>query len=372
MNRLRKIYNWQKNGWPHFVYDEEAVIPLVMDYHRLSGQSQGLIKGVTSEDAIEASIDHMIEEALKTSAIEGEYLDREDVRSSLKKQLGLFGEEVQVKDQRAIGASELMLACRDAASTRLTQKMLYAWHTMIMRGTVGVRVGGYRKHADPMQVVSGALGKQKIHFEAPPSKDIPSEMRAYLKWYKKSGSDEQLRVRLSPIRSGLAHIYFESLHPFEDGNGRIGRAISLKVLSEGLSTPLLLNLSKMISEHKKEYYGQLERTQKKLDVTEWLLFFIKMIVLGQEDANQAVIYTLELKKFWKERSGLLNKRQAKAIRRMTRDGRDGFEGGINARKYMSITKASKATATRDLQDLLSQGLLSRSGQGKSTSYTLHI
>ena len=367
---MRRIYNWQKEGWPHFTYDISEVDGLLYQYATLMGRYAGVFQSTTQDERLTTTIDRMIIEALKTSEIEGEFLSQKDLRSSIRNNLGLNPKAEQIKDKRAQGAAELMVACRNTYDQPMTQKMLFQWHQMLMAGSSGIKVGAWRTHQEPMQVISGATGKQKVHFEAPPSEDIPAEMKRFVLWFNSSGKDESYRRFKAPIRSAIAHIYFESLHPYEDGNGRIGRAISEKALSQGNGSPVLLSLSKAINAKRREYYQSLERTQKSLDITAWLHFFINIILTAQQDAIDTVEYSIRKKKFWAQHKDHLNDRQAKVIRRITRDGPDSFEGGLNARKYMAIAKTSKATATRDLQELVSKQIVVPIGGGRSRGYRL--
>lgn len=366
----RKIYNWQQDGWPRFVYDAAPLEPLLHEYTALSGIFAGTNENSTTNDQIKATVDFMITEALKTSEIEGEYLSQKDLRSSIKNNLGLSNPKEKVRDLKAKGAADLMIACRTAFDKPLSRKMLFSWHRMIMADDNTVKIGAWRSHAEPMQVISGALGKVKIHYEAPPSAQVASEMKHYVIWYNRSLKEDYPHSYQAPIRSALAHLYFESIHPFEDGNGRIGRALSDKALSQGHGTPVLLSLSKTISDKRQDYYNALERAQKKLDVNEWLHYFLNVCIQAQRDAIERIRYSIKKKNFWQSHKDLLNDRATKVIKRMTKDGPDGFDGYLNARKYMAITKCSKATATRDLQELLAAGILNAIGEGRSRSYAL--
>jgi len=366
----RKIYNWQQDGWPRFVYDAAPLEPLLHEYTALSGIFAGTNENSTTNDQIKATVDFMITEALKTSEIEGEYLSQKDLRSSIKNNLGLSNPKEKVRDLKAKGAADLMIACRTAFDKPLSRKMLFSWHRMIMADDNTVKIGAWRSHAEPMQVISGALGKVKIHYEAPPSAQVASEMKHYVIWYNRSLKEDYPHSYQAPIRSALAHLYFESIHPFEDGNGRIGRALSDKALSQGHGTPVLLSLSKTISDKRQDYYNALERAQKKLDVNEWLHYFLNVCIQAQRDAIDRIRYSIKKKYFWQSHKDLLNDRATKVIKRMTKDGPDGFDGYLNARKYMAITKCSKATATRDLQELLAAGILNAIGEGRSRSYAL--
>lgn len=364
-------YNWQLPEWPRFLYDEDKVTAPLFDFARQTGRASGLIEGLTKDIKSHVVIDMMIAEAMKTSEIEGEYLSRKDVMSSIKKNLG-FNTSRQVADKRAQGAAALMADVRDTYKKPLTDQMLFSWHEMIMQGSRGINTGQWRTHVAPMQVVSGTIGKEKVHFEAPPSKRVPDEMQEFIRWFNQTAPKTKADQFKSPIRSAIAHLYFESIHPFEDGNGRIGRAIAEKALSQGLGYPVLLSLSKSIEANKKAYYKQLMAAQSTHEVTAWVRHFVNTILNAQEDAEKQIRFSLQKTKYFDHFKEHLNNRHKKVIRRMLDAGEEGFQGGMTAKKYMSITRTSKATATRDLQQLVQLGALKPSGSGRSTHYEVAL
>ena len=366
-NRLMQ-YNWQQSDWPDFCYDVTAVQDDLFAFADKSGQVSGLLKALPDQAQSEAILDVMIAEAIKTSEIEGEYLSRPDVASSIRNQIGLNAAPEPVKDLAAKGAAELMVSVRETWGEKLTQKRLFDWHRMMLQGAPRIKVGAWRTHAEPMQVVSGALGKSVVHFEAPPSAQVPKEMRAYIGWFNESRSS----IKSAPIRSALAHLYFESIHPFEDGNGRIGRALSEKALSQGLDRPVLLSLSKTIEANRHAFYDALKASQRSNEVTDWLIYFVRLILDAQMDAEEQINFVLRKTRFFDCHEGHLSERQLKVIRRMLEEGHDGFRGGINASKYGSLTRVSKATATRDLQALVERGVLLPVGGGRSQRYELSL
>lgn len=229
-------------------------------------------------------------------------------------------------------------------------------------------LGAWRTHAEPMKVISGAVGKTKVHFEAPPSVELPRRMEQFVQWFN-TGS---LTIKHGPVRSALVHLYFESLHPFEDGNGRIGRALSEKALSQGLRRPVLLSLSQVIEANKKSYYAALEQAQRSNEVTSWIRYFVGVVVEAQSKAEEQVDFVLRKAKFFDAYKDVLSDRAVKVVRRMLDEGPGGFEGGMNARKYSSLTGVSKATATRDLQSMVEQGVFVPVGGGRSTRYELRV
>ncbi|MGK0240719.1 MAG: Fic family protein [Candidatus Pelagisphaera sp.] len=220
----------------------------------------------------------------------------------------------------------------------------------------------------PIQVVSNPYGNRKVHFEAPSSSRVPVEMKAFIDWFNESENT----VVHAPVRAAIAHLYFESIHPFEDGNGRIGRAISEKAISQGLSRPAVLSLPRTIEAKKNRYYDALEDAQKSNEISSWIHYFVKMALVAQEDAERQVEFVLRKTKFFDCFRSDLNDRQLNVIRRMLDEGPDSFEGGMNARKYISIAKTSKATATRDLQRLVELGVLEPHGGGRSARYRLLV
>jgi Fic family protein len=267
-----------------------------------------------------------------------------------------------------------MIDVRNTYKEKLTKEKLFSWHEMLLEGNTEVRVGSWRTHEEPMQIVSGALGKQKIHYEAPPSDRVPAEMDEFVTWFNETGPGGHQEIRKPPVRSAIAHLYFETIHPFEDGNGRIGRAIAEKALSQGVGRPMLLSLSSTIEADKKAYYHALERTQHSNEITSWMTYFVRTILAAQVQSEGLMDFTLKKTKFFDRFTDLLNDRQLIVVRRMLEEGPKGFGGGMNAGKYLSLTKTSKATATRDMQDLVEKGVfvLIGDGGGRSTKYQVNL
>jgi len=222
-----------------------------------------------------------------------------------------------------------------------------------------------------MQVVSGAIGREKIHFEAPPSIKVKKEMRQFIQWFNDTAPGGKKEITKAPVRAAIAHLYFESIHPFEDGNGRIGRAIAEKAFSQTIGRPVLMSLSQTIEADKKLYYKALENAQRSNEITEWITYFVHAIFKAQLKAKEMITFTLKKTKFLDRFKEQLNARQLKVIERMLREP-DGFKGGMTAKKYTSITKVSKATATRDLQELTAFGAIESIAAGRSTHYRLKM
>jgi Fic family protein len=321
---------------------------------------------------METVVDMMVAEAIKTSEIEGEYLSRKDVLSSIKKNLGLISPHEKIKDKKAEGIGELMTDVRNTFKEELSKEKLFAWHKMIMANSKDVEVAKWRTHKEPMQVISGAMGKQKVHFEAPPSAIVPKQMGQFVQWFNLTAPGGKKEIKKAPLRSAIAHLYFETIHHFEDGNGRIGRAIAEKALSQGIGRPVMLSLSRTIEANKKKYYAALEKAQKQNEITAWVNYFVHAILDAQIEAEEQIDFTLKKVKFFDRFKDQLNNRQLTVIKRMLQEGAKGFEGGMNAGKYAGITKISKATATRDLQLLAEIGAFIVSGGGRSTSYSVNL
>ena len=362
-------YFWETNDWPNFTYElDDSCEKNLYAFAQHSGRVGGLVEGLDDKDQSETLVQMMVVEAIKTSEIEGEYLSRQDVISSVRNNLGLSAPLENVGDKRAESAAALMMAVRDGYDTPLSEDVLFDWHTKLLGWDRRVSVGAWRTHEEPMHVISGPIGKEKVHFEAPPSRRVSDEMKKFINWFNTTAPGAAYTIDKPPLRSALAHLYFESIHPFEDGNGRIGRSISEKALSQGLGGPVIMSLSATIEANKKIYYEELKAAQRSRDVSAWVSFFSNVCLEAQTQAEKQIRFTLQNAKLFDRFEDQMNKRQVRVVRRMLKAGLDGFEGGMNARKYVSITKASKATATRDLRALLEMGVIKAKGGGRSTRY----
>jgi Fic family protein len=367
-------YNWQQKNWTDFQYSLHAVEDDLFLFAEKVGKVTGVLNALPDDTKMEAIIDVMVSEAIKTSEIEGEYFSRKDVMSSIKNNLGINQSLEKISNKQAEGIGELMIDVRNTFSDKLSEEKLFAWHKMILRKVKNIKVGGWRQHEEPMQIVSGPIGKQKVHYEAPPSTRVPVEMKKFISWFNNTAPGGAQEIKKAPVRSAIAHLYFESIHPFEDGNGRIGRAIAEKALSQGIGRPVLMSLSKTIEANKNAYYNALEKAQRSNEITDWINYFVKTIVAAQAEAEEQIDFTLRKAKFFDRFKDRLTERQLKVIRRMLEEGPSGFKGGMNAGKYGSITKVSKATATRDLQDLLQMGAFIHFGEGggRSVKYQVNL
>lgn len=364
-------YNWQQPDWPEFRYDLKAVEDALFAFAQKAGNIGGLIKGLPDKAQQEAIVDLMVSEAIKTSQIEGEDLLRSDVTSSIKNNLGLNPKHEKVGDKKAQGVGELMVEVRNTFAAPLTEAVLYNWHKMLMGAfTKRMTVGAWRDHAEPMQIISGAYGKQQVHFEAPPSSAVASEMKSFISWFNDTAPGGKNAIKYPPVRAAIAHIYFETIHPFEDGNGRIGRAISEKALSQGLGRPVVMSLSKAMEAKRKLYYKSLEAAQQSNEITDWIKYFINTTIEAQDDAENMIGFILFKARLFDRFGDKMNDRQTKAVTRMLESGPAGFEGGMRTQKYMKITGASKATTARDLQQLVEIGIFKQLGDGRSTHYEI--
>lgn len=243
---------------------------------------------------------------------------------------------------------------------------------MLMKGFEHVSRGEWRKHSKPMRVVSGPMGAETVHFEAPPSERVPAEMNRYIEWFNNTGPAGANKISWAPIRTAIAHLYFETIHPFEDGNGRIGRAISEKALSQGLGRPALLSMSEAIEANRSDYYAALKQAQRSNEISDWIVWFTTTLISAQERAEEKIDFTLKKARLFDRVRGKINDRQLNVLRRMAAMGPGGFEGGMSAKKYQAMTGASKATATRDLRDLVDKDALKSTGGGRSIRYHLNI
>ncbi|MEW8414949.1 MAG: Fic family protein [Candidatus Thiodiazotropha sp.] len=376
---MNKCYNhamrwiWQQPGWPDFRYDKSALedreLAFRINSERLAGSFDAL--PVASQE--DATIDLMLTEAIKTSAIEGEDLDRESVRSSL---LSLITSETLPgnTDQKAAGAASLLVDVRKNWRSSLKGELLGKWQSMAVteqRYTSIVR-GAYRNDPSPMQIVSGPYGREKVHYEAPPAIQVPDKMAKLIDWYNQTsplGGDKAIP---GIARAGIAHLWFEVIHPFDDGNGRVGRAVADHALSQSLGYPTTACLATAIEADKKSYYLQFEKASRaSLDVNVWLDYFADTIIKAQEIAREEVDFVLAKRRFYEAYGNQLNDRQARMVSRVFAEGRKGFEGGITTKKYEAITKCPNRTASRDLSDLVAKGIIiPLPGGGRTTRYEL--
>ncbi len=365
------LYNWQLPDWPRFRYDLAGLEPLFLEFAEKAGLLRGLLAGLDTDTRDDNALAQLVSEAVNTSAIEGERLNPDEVMSSICNQLGRNRQPVPVRDRRSEGVAALMLDVRKSYDKPLDKATLLRWHRLLFEGWAArdLTVGAYRAHEEPMQIVSCRSESDGIRFEAPPSAQVPSEMARFIGWYNDTAPGAPHAIVQPPVRAALCHLYFESIHPFEDGNGRIGRALTGKALAQHFGAPPLLPLSATLHKHRKAYYDALQASSTTNEVTGWVRTFMAMLIQSLNDVESELRFLLEKIRFF-ARFKDLNARQVKVLTHMAREGSKGFAGGMTAAKYQAIAKTSKATATRDLTDLHIVGGLVRTGAGSGVRYSL--
>jgi Fic family protein len=364
-------WNWQQAEWPIFSYDPKALELLEQQFLRQAGEFVGAIRHVSADDRQNLRIELIGEEAVKTSQIEGAILNRDSVQSSLRHQLGLGPDAPDIPPAER-GIAKMMIDLYEHFDAELANRTMFAWHSMLMAGDRSIAaVGSYRTHDDPMQIVSGPIHKRTVHFEAPPSSAVPDEMRRFIAWFRDTAPNGAHPLP-ALARAGLAHLHFVCIHPFEDGNGRIGRALAEKSLAQNLGHPTLIALAYTIERKRKDYYAALERNNKDMEVAGWLEYFARTVLDAQRNTIKRVDFYVAKAKFYERLRGRFNARQDRVIARMFKEGIDGFKGGLSAENYIAIVKTSRATATRDLQDLVEKGALTRTGELRHTRYWLNL
>jgi len=365
-------YNWQQSDWTEFKYDFKKLEKYLYLFSEKIGLSKGSLNALSKKHKSQTLIEILVSEAIKTSEIEGEFLSRKDVMSSIKNNLGLSSDTSNVRDINAKGMANLVTEVRNNYQLPLDENVMFNWHKMIFSSKTRVTVGRWRIYNEPMQVISGRYGKEIVHFEAPPSIQVQKEIKSFIEWFNSTAPNGLNEIKFAPIRCAIAHLYFETIHPFEDGNGRVGRAIAEKALLQSVGYPLLLSLSVAIESDRIGYYEALKTAQRSNTITEWLIYFMKIILKALDHSVELINFTLQKAKLFDHYNSELNERQTKVLKRMLIDGPNQFEGGMTAKKYMGITKTSKATATRDIQKLNELGVFKLIGGGRSTAYIIQF
>ena len=361
---------WQQKDWPHFFYKANLLLADIGEASRLVGELETVCRTVSEQEKLTALERVLADDAMETAAIEGEILRRSSVRASIRKRIGLPVEQDDW-DVRADGLVAMLLDARNSVQRPLTTEKLLGWHAALFlsgySGLKKIRAGRYRG-AEEMQIVSGPIGRETIHYIAPPQNVLDDEMGRFLEWV--NTNDEHNTM----LKAGIAHLWFIMIHPFDDGNGRIGRAVTDHVMAE--KYPALMNLvsfSKYISKDRKGYYTVLEEAGKKdMDITAWLQWFLKTLIAAMQESQWMVERVVMKARFWQQHKDTpINARQVKVINRLLDVG-EKFEGTISTRKYVGMTKCSKVTASRDLSDLADKKiLLKTSSGGRSTSYVMY-
>ena len=364
-----KLYIWQSADWPKWRYDLSALTGPLTEVSRAQGLLLGRLADVGMALRDQASLAALTEDVVKTSEIEGEVLNVQSVRSSIARRMGVDIGAVAPVDRHVEGVVEMVLDATTRATDLLTAERLFGWHAALFptgySGITRIEVGQWRTDAEgPMQVVSGHVGRRKVHFQAPPAQALAAEIDRFLAWANSETGEPTL------IKAGLAHLWFVTLHPFDDGNGRIARAVGDLFLARADGSPQrFYSLSAQIQRERKDYYEVLERTQKgSLDVTGWLSWFLGTLGRAVASSQTTLDAVLVKARFWQRWAGQpLNERQVKLLNRLL----DGFDGKLTSSKWATIAKCSPDTALRDITQLLDLGVLQKTpGGGRSTGYEL--
>lgn len=360
-------WNWELPNWPKFSYNSEQISKKDRKFLLSIGSAFAFLKNIEEREYNQFVVEILSWEGLESSRIEGEILDRESFQSSVKQHFGLNTKQKQEANKESRMAT-LLCDVYESFNKPLTHKMLWQWHNRLFKDQAHiVDCGRYRTHTEPMQIISSRYDSPRVFFEAPPSVQIQDEMTAFVHWFNTPNESESILGR-----AAIVHVYFESIHPFEDGNGRIGRVLVEKVLSQAVERPVLIAVSKVLEKRKKEYYAALERCNRTLEIGEWVEFFADVVLQAQEESMSFLYFLIEKSKMLMAMSGKLNQRQEKVLLRMFAEGLGGFKGGLSAENYIAITKTSRATATRDLIDLVQKAVLIKTGELRHTRYWLNI
>ena len=371
MRRL-PVYIHQLPHWPRFTWSHEQVASLLAETRNRQGRILGRMEALGFHLQAEANLQTLTLDVLKSSEIEGELLDADQVRSSIARRLGMNIAGLVSSDRHVDGIVEMMMDATQQFQQPLSPERLFGWHAALFptgrSGMHMIRVAAWRdnKKDDPMQVVSGAMGKERVHFEAPDAERLEEEMNHFINWFNEDTQTDPV------IKAAIAHLWFVTVHPFDDGNGRIARAIADMLLSRADgSAQRFYSMSAQIRKERKDYYDILEHTQKgSMDITKWLMWFLQCLGRAISATDETLAAVLTKARFWeKHASTQLNQRQQQMLNILL----DGFEGKLNTSKWAKITRSSQDTALRDIQDLLNKGMLIKEeGGGRSTSYRILI
>lgn len=365
----RRTYLWQRPDWPQWCFDAAALAAPLVEVHRAQGHLAGRMADLGPAQRDQATLQVLTQEVITTSAIEGERLDLDAVRSSVARKLGLDIGALARSDRHVDGVVDVVLDATRNFDQPLTPERLFGWHAALFptgySGRTRITVAAWRTDASgPMQVVSGPVGREKVHFEAPPAAALPAQTQAFFDWFEAASAGDAI------IKAGLAHLWLVTLHPFDDGNGRLSRAVGDMALARAEGThQRFYSFSAQIQRERKDYYDQLEATQKgPLDVTPWLHWFLGCLLRAVQGADATLAGVLDKAQFWQRWAGTpMNARQTLVLNRVL----DGMEGKLNNAKWAAMGKCSADTALRDINDLLHKGVLARmEGGGRNTAYIL--
>ena len=374
LNRREFEWVWEQPNWPHFTWDKDVVSPFVSDFLLGAEWQSGALSFVGGNDLVNVSLDWLTDEMIETSAIEGEALRRDSVRASLLHYLGLGVSPHDSRRRAEQGMAELAADLYETFDQPLTHDMLFQWHLMVVQHDPAIReIASYRSGPESVRIVTlrhEYAGQGSLNYLGPPGTRVAPEMDRFVEWF--NGNLEGATPGDALALAGIAHLYFECIHPFEDGNGRIGRAIAEKALAMCLGRPSLIPLSRTINKHRSNYYRALESCKASLNANTWQQWFARTTVEALAHGRQRLVRYGEQARLFSRIDSALNDRQRKALMRMFREEPDGFRGGMSAGNYQTITGAASATATRDLGALVDLGALRRTGKGKGTRYWLNL
>jgi Fic family protein len=364
-----KAFIHQQVNWPNFTWENDDIINLLSEARNLQGRLIGKMESLGFDLINEAILDTLTLDVIKSSEIEGEYLNPEQVRSSIARRLGMEIVGSVESDRNIDGVVEMMLDATQNCFKLLTAERLFDWHAALFptgrSGMYRITVADWRKDTNgPMQVVSGAMGKEKVHFQAPDSSLVEKEMNLFLDWFNNNQKIDLV------LKAAIAHLWFVTIHPFDDGNGRMARALTDMLLAQSdKSNQRFYSMSAQIRIERKEYYEMLEKAQKgNLDITEWIKWFLNCLINALKSTDSVLVRVLFKADFWvKHSKTLINERQKKLLNRLL----DGFDGKLTSSKWAKIAKCSKDTAIRDINDLIDKDILQKEAAGgRSTNYEL--
>lgn len=363
-------YIWQQDGWPRTTWDSESLSSCLAEVNLLRGKLLGRVAMFGFEEQNQSMLDSLTQEIVHSAKIEGEELNRDSVRSSVAMQLGLPYEGLPAPDHYIEGVVQVMMDAVQHYDKPVDAKRLFAWHGALFptgrSGLYKITVANWRQGEEPMQVVSGPLGHQKVHYEAPNTRDVPQMMNDLFHWIDEEKNIDPL------VKAAVVHLWFVTIHPFDDGNGRLCRTLTELLLSRADNTSRrYYSLSSEILNHRKAYYEHLEQAQKgDLDITPWIKWFLETLKSAIETALEKTENVVRKTQFWeKHRTIVLNDRQRKVLNMLL----DGFDGKLNSSKWYKINHCSQDTANRDIKDLIDKGLLRSTGEGgRSTNYELIV
>lgn len=360
-------WNWQLPEWPKFSFEAKRIARVERQFLLKIGSSAAYLKSINENDYNQFVVEILSQEGSGSSKIEGELLDRESLQSSIKRHFGLLT-PAKKKGKKESLMADLLCDVYKSFQQPLSHEMLWKWHAMLFNDQTHLDdEGKYRTHQEPMQIISNRYDRPTVFFEAPPSEKIFDEMASFIHWFNSTEDTDSILGRVA-----IAHVYFESIHPFEDGNGRIGRALIEKLLSQSVGRPVLIAVSKVLEERRKEYYAALETCNQTLDANTWVEFFAEAVLQAENQSGNLLNFILEKSRLMNQLAGQINSREEKALMHMFESGVTGFQGGLSAENYIKITKASRATATRDLTHLVELGALVKTGELRHTRYWLNF